>query len=39
MEQKYNPVENVVIDEEKIDGIEIDNILNSENLSRILRII
>ena len=32
MEEKGNPVEKVVIDEEKLDGIEIDDILNLENL-------
>ena len=39
MEQRDNPVEKVVIDEEELDGIEIDNILNSENLPRAVCII
>ena len=39
MEKKGNPVENVVIDEEELDGIEVDNILNSENLPRTVCII
>ena len=34
MEEKGNPVENVVIDEEVLDGIEIYGILNFENLLR-----
>ena len=34
MEGKGNPVENVVIDEEVLDGIEIYGILNFENLLR-----
>ena len=34
--EKYNPVEKVVLDEEELDGIEIDGILNfcTENLPR-----
>ena len=39
MESKDNPAEKVVIDEERLDHIEIDNILNSENISRTLPII
>ena len=39
MEQKDNPVEKVVTDEEELDGIEIDNILSSENLPRTVCII
>ena len=34
MEEKDNPVENVAVDEEELDGIEIDGILNLENLPR-----
>ena len=33
-EEKNNPVEKVVIDEEELDGIEINGILNLENLPR-----
>ena len=33
-EEKNNPVEKVVIDEEELDGIEVDGVLNLENLSR-----
>ena len=35
MEEKINPVEKVVTDEEELDGIEIDGILNLEHLPRI----
>ena len=31
MKEKDNPGEKVFIDKEELDGIEIDNILNSEN--------
>ena len=34
IEEKDNPVEKVVIDEEELDGIEINRILNLENLPR-----
>ena len=34
MEQKDNPVEKLVIGKEKLDGIEVYNILNLENLPR-----
>ena len=34
MEEKGDPVEKVVIDEEELDGIEIDGILKLENLPR-----
>ena len=34
MEEKDNPLEKVVIDEEELDGIEIDGILNLENLPK-----
>ena len=34
MEEKDNPVENVVRDEEELDSIEIDGILNLQNLPR-----
>ena len=37
--KKDNPVEKVVIDEEELHGIEIDNILNSNNLPRTVYII
>ena len=36
---KDDPVEKVVIDEEELYGIEVDNILNSENLPRTVCII
>ena len=31
-----NPIEKIVIDEEELDGIEIDNILNFEKLPRLV---
>ena len=34
MEEKDNPVGKVFIDEDKLNGIEIDGILNLENVSR-----
>ena len=34
MKGKDNPVEKVIIDEEELDGIEIEDILNLENLPR-----
>ena len=34
MEEKDNPIEKVVKDEEELDGIEIDGIWNLENLPR-----
>ena len=34
MKENDKPVEKVVIDEESLDGIEIDGILNLENLPR-----
>ena len=34
MEEKYNPVENAVRDEEELDSIEIDDILKLQNLPR-----
>ena len=34
MEEKGNPIEKVVKDEEELDGIEIDGIWNLENLPR-----
>ena len=39
IEYKDNPVEDVVIDEEELDGIEIDIVLNLENLPTTVRII
>ena len=33
-EEKNNPVKKVVIDEEELDGIEIDGVSNLENLPR-----
>ena len=39
MKEKDNPVEKVVIDEEELDGIEIDGISNLENLPRTVFII
>ena len=34
MEEKDNPAEKVVIDEEELEGFELDDILNLENLPR-----
>ena len=34
MEEKDNPAEKVVIDEEELEGFELDGILNLENLPR-----
>ena len=38
MKGKDNPVEKVVIAEEELDGIEIEDILNLENLPRTMLI-
>ena len=38
MKGKDNPVEKVIIDEEELDGIEIEDILNLENLPRTMLI-